>query len=89
MGIVVSEIRKFNKSKTLKAFADVIIDNKVIIKNVKLLLFQGKLASKLPDYIGKDAKYHPVVLFKDNIMYEELTEILVEAYKKLDSTEEK
>lgn len=80
MSIEVKELKKYNGSKSLKAFADIEIDGKVVVKKVKLLFFQGKLVGKLPDSIGRDAKYYPIVMFNDINMYEEMTSKLVEAY---------
>ena len=67
---------------SLRAYADVIFDDLLVIKGFKILVGKsGGLFIGMPSKKGKDGKYYDQVEFKVNNFQSELRTQILEAYK--------
>ncbi len=66
----------------LKAFADVVINDALVIKGVRLLNGKKGLFVSMPQEQGKDDKWYDQVVCKSASLYEELSDKVIEHYKK-------
>ena len=68
--------------RSLKAYADVILDDLLVIKGFKILVGKsGGLFIGMPSKKGKDGKYYDQIEFKVNDFQAELRTRILEAYK--------
>ena len=66
----------------LRAYADVILDDLIVIKGFKILVGKsGGLFIGMPSKKGKDGKYYDQIEFKVNAFQSELRTRILEAYK--------
>ena len=67
---------------SLRAYADVILDDLLVIKGFKILVGKsGSLFIGMPSKKGKDGKYYDQIEFKVNDFQSELRTSILEAYK--------
>ena len=67
---------------SLRAYADVVLDDLVLIKGFKILASKsGGLFIGLPSKMGKDGKYYDQVKFKTEEFQSLLRNRILEAYK--------
>lgn len=67
---------------SLRAYADVILDDLLVIKGFKILVSKsGGLFIGMPSKKGKDGKYYDQIEFKVNEFQSELRNRILEAYK--------
>jgi stage V sporulation protein G len=67
---------------SLKAYADVILDDLLVIKGFKILVGKsGGLFIGMPSKKGKDGKYYDQIEFKVHDFQYELRARILEAYK--------
>jgi len=67
---------------SLKAYADVILDDLLVIKGFKILVGKsGGLFIGMPSKKGKDGKYYDQIEFKVHDFQYELRTRILEAYK--------
>ena len=67
---------------SLKAYADVVIDDLLVLKGFKVLVAKsGGLFIGMPSKKGKDGKYYDQIEFKANDFQYELRNRILEAYK--------
>jgi len=81
--IVVQKIFKLNKKgSSLKAFANVVLDDKLLLKGVKVVEGKDGLFVAMPQQKGKDDKWYEAVTFLTEEGKEALQEAVLKAYKK-------
>ena len=67
---------------SLRAYADVVLDDLLVIKGFKVLVAKsGSLFVGMPSKKGKDGKYYDQIEFKVNDFQSELRTGILEAYK--------
>jgi len=67
---------------SLRAYADVILDDLLVIKGFKILVGKsGGLFIGMPSKKGKDGKYYDQIEFKVNDFQSELRTRILKAYK--------
>ena len=67
---------------SLRAHADVVLDDLLVIKGFKVLAAKsGGLFIGMPSKKGKDGKYYDQIEFKVNYFQSELRTCILEAYK--------
>ena len=85
MKITFIKIYKFDNGihqSALRAYADVILDDLLVIKGFKILVGKsGGLFIGMPSKKGKDNKYYDQIEFKVNGFLYELQTRILEAYK--------
>ena len=85
MNITAIKIYPFDLSSSqssLRAYADVLLDDLVLIKGFRILSAKsGGLFIGLPSKIGKDGKYYDQVKFKTEEFQSLLRNRILEAYK--------
>ena len=85
MNITAIKIYPFDLSSSqssLRAYADVLLDDLVLIKGFRILAAKsGGLFIGLPSKIGKDGKYYDQVKFKTEEFQSLLRNRILEAYK--------
>jgi stage V sporulation protein G len=67
----------------LKAFADIGINEELIIKGVRLLEGKKGLFVSMPQEQGKDSKWYNQVVCKSDSLYEKLSETVIDHYKNI------
>jgi len=65
----------------LKAFADVAVNDALVIKGVRVLDGKKGLFVSMPQEQGKDNKWYDQVVCKSASLYEELSAKVIEHYK--------
>ena len=81
--ITVQKIFKLNKKgSSLKAYAVVVLDDKLLLKGIKIVEGKDGLFVSMPQQKGKDDKWHETVTFLTSEAKEALQEAVLKAYKK-------
>lgn len=79
--IEVARLYRVDNGSSLKAFADVIINEQVLVKGVKVVKNRdGDLFVTMPKQQGKDGKWYETVRLLDEEAKQELQEIVLGAF---------
>lgn len=78
--IEVARIYKTSNGSPLKAFADVVFNNQILVKGLRIVEGKNGLFITMPQVQGKDGKWYPTTMLLDDGLKEELQEALLEAY---------
>lgn len=78
--IEVARLYRVENSSSLKAFADVIFNNQLLVKGVKVADGRNGLYVSMPSAQGKDGKWYPTVMLLEDSLKEELQTAVLEAY---------
>ncbi|MDP1854228.1 MAG: septation protein SpoVG family protein [Candidatus Omnitrophota bacterium] len=78
--IEVARLHRVENGSSLKAFADVVI-NQVLVKGVRIIEGTNGLFVTMPKSQGKDSKWYPTVTLVDKSMQSELQSIVLEVYQ--------
>ncbi len=79
--IKVSRLHRIDNGSSLKAFADVVVDNQVLIKGVRILIGDNHgLYVTMPKQQSKNGKWFDSVKLLDDLAKEELQDVVLEAY---------
>ncbi|MBU0506046.1 SpoVG family protein [bacterium] len=77
----VSRLHRLDNGSTLKAFADVLIGDLLLIKGVRVVSKNGSgLFVSMPTQKAKDGKWYEIVRLLDNGTKQELQEVVLRAY---------
>jgi DNA-binding cell septation regulator SpoVG len=80
--ITVARLHKIDNGSVLKAFADIIINNEVLVKSVQVLSGEGDdLFVSMPKQKSKNDKWYETVSLLDEEAKEELQVVVLEAYE--------
>ena len=80
--IRVAKMLKLNKKESsLRAFADIVLSEKVLIKNVRVFEAEKGLFAVLPQQQSKEGKWFEIVSFLDKKLKEELQKEVIKAYE--------
>jgi stage V sporulation protein G len=84
MDIQVQRMYRFGTHRPLKAFADIIIEDCILIKGVKVLEGKNGLFVSMPQEQAKDRKWYDTVRCLTQDVREQITEKVLEAYTEED-----
>ena len=77
----VSRLHKFDNGSTLKAFADVLIGDLLLVKGVRVVSKNGaEMFVSMPTQKAKDGKWYETVRLLDKGTRQELQEVVLRAY---------
>ena len=81
--IEVKNMFKLNKKdSSLKAYVAVVLDEKLLLKGIKVVEGKDGLFVAMPQQQGKDGKWYETVTFLTSEAKEALQEAVLKAYKK-------
>jgi stage V sporulation protein G len=78
----VNRIHRFEGEGHLKAFVDVSIEGKMLIKGVRIVAGNKGIFVSMPQERGKDGKWYEQVQFLDDGFKRQMTETILEEYEK-------
>ncbi len=79
--VEVSRLHKFDNGSNLKAFADVLIGDLLLVKGVRVVAKNGSgLFVSMPTQKAKDGKWYETVRLLDKGTMQELQEVVLRAY---------
>ena len=79
--IEVTRLYRLNGDSYLKAFADITVENQVLIKGVKVVKDRdGNISVVMPKQKGKNGKLYETVSLLSDETKQELQEVVLEAY---------
>ena len=78
--VTVQRMYKFDSDRPLKAFADIIICDSILIKGVKVLGGNNGLFVSMPQEQAKDKKWYDSVRCLTQEIREKITAVVLEAY---------
>ena len=77
----VSRLHRLDNGSTLKAFADVLIGDLLLIKGVRVVSANGSgMFVSMPTQKAKDGKWYEIVRLLDKETKQELQEVVLRAY---------
>jgi len=77
----VSRLHKFDNDSNLKAFADVLVGDLMLIKGVRVVSKNGSgMFVSMPTQKAKDGKWYEIVRLLDNGTKQQLREVVLKAY---------
>lgn len=79
--IKVKRIHRINNSDFLKAFADIVVNDALLIKGLKVLERRDGLMVAMPSEQAKDNKWYDSVRCLDETVKEQIKETVLEAYR--------
>ena len=81
--ITVSRLHKVNNGSKLKAFADITINDQVLVKGVRVIISKSNvLFVSMPQRKAKDGKWYNIVKLIDDEAKQEAQAVVLEAYNK-------
>ena len=80
LDINVERIYKFNNGKSLKAFADISINNLLLIKSIRIVNGKSGLFVSMPQERSKDNKWYDSVKCLREEIREQIASKVLEAY---------
>jgi len=81
MDIQVQRMYRFESDRPLKAFADIIIEDSLLIKGIKVLESSKGLFVTMPQEQAKDKKWYDSVRCLTQEIREQITEVVLAVYK--------
>ena len=79
--IKVKRIHKIENSDFLKAFADIIVNDAILIKGLKVFERRSGLTVAMPSELAKDNKWYDSVRCLNDSIKSQINEIVLEAYR--------
>ena len=79
--IQVQRMYRFEGNRPLKAFADIIVNDALFIKGIKILEGKNGLFVSMPQEQAKDKKWYDSVRCLTQDARQQVTEIVLSAYK--------
>jgi stage V sporulation protein G len=81
LDIQVQRMYRFETDRPLKAFADIIVNNALLIKGVMVMDGKKGLFVSMPREQGKDEKWYDTIRCLTRDVREQITEAVLAAYK--------
>jgi stage V sporulation protein G len=78
--VEVVKLHRNENSSALKAFADVVFNEQILVKGMRIIEGRSGLFITMPQIRGKDRKWYPTTMLLDENLKEEVQEALFEAY---------
>jgi len=79
--IQVQRMYRFESDRPLKAFADIIVNDALLIKGIKVLEGKNGLFVSMPQEQAKDKKWYDSVRCLTQDVREQITEVVLSVYK--------
>ena len=79
--IQVQRMYRFESDRPLKAFADIIVNDALLIKGIKVLEGKNGLFVSMPQEQAKDKKWYDCVRCLTQDVREQITEVVLAVYK--------
>ena len=79
--IQVQRMYRFESDRPLKAFADIIVNDAILIKGIKVLDGKNGLFVSMPQEQAKDKKWYDSVRCLTQDVREQITEVVLSVYK--------
>lgn len=79
--IQVQRMYRFESDRPLKAFADIIVNDALLVKGIKVLEGKNGLFVSMPQEQAKDKKWYDSVRCLTKDVREQITEVVLSAYK--------
>ncbi len=79
--IQVQRMYRFESDRPLKAFADIIVNDALLIKGIKVLEGKNGLFVSMPQEQAKDKKWYDSVRCLTQNVREKITEVVLAVYK--------
>ena len=76
----VARLHKFDGNSALKAFADVVVAEQVLVKGVRVIEGKDGLFVAMPKSQGKDGRWYEIVSLLDEELKQALQEAVLEAF---------
>ena len=67
----------------LKAFADVAVNDAIVIRGIRLLEGKKGLFVSMPQEQGKDNHWYDQVVCRSTVVYEDMAQKVIDHYKKI------
>lgn len=83
--IKVNRIHKLDNGKNMKAFADIIVNDEILIKGLRILSGKNGLFVSMPRIKGNDNKWYETVRTMTDEARHNLASIVLEAYNSPDA----
>ena len=81
MEIRIDRIHKLSSNQSLKAFADITVNDALLIKGVRVLNGKNGLFVTMPQDQGKDNKWYDVVRCLNQEVRQQITDEVLTAYQ--------
>ena len=81
MNIQVQRMYRFDSDRPLKAFADIIIEDSLLIKGIKILEGRNGLFVSMPQEQAKDKKWYDSVRCLNQEIREQITQVVLDVYR--------
>ena len=78
--IEIARLHKLDNDSSLKAFADVIIEEAFVIKGVRIIEGKNGLFVAMPETQGKDGKWYSIVTILNDGVKQEFQDTVLTAY---------
>ncbi|MBF0619681.1 MAG: septation protein SpoVG family protein [Candidatus Omnitrophica bacterium] len=82
MDFKVEKMYRLPDAGSLKAFADVSVNNTLVIKGLRVVDGKKGLFVSMPQEQGKDQKWYDQVLCKSAETHEEIASVVIDEYKR-------
>ena len=80
LDITVSRMYRFDGDSPIKAYADIIVNNALLIKGVKVLSGKNGLFVSMPQEQAKDKKWYDTVRCLTQDVRDQITGVVLSAY---------
>ena len=81
INLKVARLHRFETDGAMKAFADVVINDALVIKGLRVVEGKKGVFVSMPQQQGKDRKWYDTVLPLTPEVRDEITRVILEAYK--------
>ena len=81
MDIQVQRMYKFETDRPLKAFVDIVVNNVLLIKGVRVMDGKKGLFVSMPREQSKDQKWYDTIRCLTQEVRDQITEVVLSAYK--------
>lgn len=79
--VKVERIYRLESDTSLKGFADVVIDESILIKGLRIVNGKKGLFIGMPQELGKDGKWYSKVVCLNDDIKQKLTDVVMSAYE--------
>ena len=81
LDIQVQRMYRFETDRPLKAFCDIIMNDALLVKGIRVMEVRGKLVVSMPREQAKDSKWYDTIRCLTEDVREQITKVCLDAYK--------
>ena len=89
MDIEVQRMYRFDTDRPLKAFADIIVNDCLLIKGIRVLDGRSGLFVSMPREQARDRKWYDTIRCLTQEIRDDITNVVLDAYNEVEPTDEK